>query len=178
MLDTQVLQTQPPHLPSLHVCLCVCVGVHMRALIRVLLCDPTDCGPQGSCFHGNFQARILQWVLISSSWPTDWTGVSYISWTGRWVLSTSAIHTVCYWCPNRIGRGKTGTEDHALGKYLSSIYYLYGFLKPFRVALSLSLFFLSSIGVCFFLPISLSRGLTSFIFYNYRPEKLPHTNRH
>ena len=135
--------SNPASSPALTACVCVWVGVgvHMRALIRVLLCGPTDCGPQGSCFHGNFQARILQWVLNSSSWPTDWTGVSYISWTGRRVLSTSAIHTVCYWCPNRVGRGKTGTEDHALGKYLSSIYYLYGFLKPFRVALSLSLFF-------------------------------------
>ena len=31
------------------------------------LCDPTDCGPPGSSVHGIFQARILEWVAISSS---------------------------------------------------------------------------------------------------------------
>ena len=42
------------------------------------LCDPMDCSPPGSCIHGIFQARILEWVAISlsrvSSWPRDWTG--------------------------------------------------------------------------------------------------------
>ena len=31
------------------------------------LCDPGDCGPPGSSVHGILQARILQWVAISSS---------------------------------------------------------------------------------------------------------------
>ena len=31
------------------------------------LCDPTDCSPPGSSFHGISQARILEWVAISSS---------------------------------------------------------------------------------------------------------------
>ena len=36
---------------------------------------PTDCSPPGSTVHGIFQARILEWVAISSSrgssWPRD-----------------------------------------------------------------------------------------------------------
>ena len=31
------------------------------------LCDPMDCSPQDSSVHGIFQARILEWVAISSS---------------------------------------------------------------------------------------------------------------
>ena len=31
------------------------------------LCDPMDCSPPGSSVHGVFQARILEWVAISSS---------------------------------------------------------------------------------------------------------------
>ena len=47
------------------------------------LCDPMDCSLTGSSFHGILQARILEWVAISSSrgssWPRDWTPVSSIS---------------------------------------------------------------------------------------------------
>jgi len=31
------------------------------------LCDPTDCSPPGSSVHGILQARILEWIAISSS---------------------------------------------------------------------------------------------------------------
>ena len=31
------------------------------------LCNPVDCNPSGSSVHGIFQARILEWVLISFS---------------------------------------------------------------------------------------------------------------
>ena len=30
-------------------------------------CDPMDCSPPGSSLHGILQARILEWVAISSS---------------------------------------------------------------------------------------------------------------
>ena len=44
------------------------------------LCHPKDCSPPGSSVHGIFQARILEWVAISSSrgssQPRDWTCVS------------------------------------------------------------------------------------------------------
>ena len=46
------------------------------------LCDPMDCSLPGSSAHGNFQARILEWVVISfsrlSSQPKDWIWVSHI----------------------------------------------------------------------------------------------------
>ena len=45
------------------------------------------CSPPGFSIHGIFQARILEWVSISSSrgssWPRDTTWISCI---GRWIL--------------------------------------------------------------------------------------------
>ena len=46
------------------------------------LWDPMDCSPPGSPIHGIFQARILEWVVISFSrrsfQPRDWAWVSRI----------------------------------------------------------------------------------------------------
>ena len=54
------------------------------------LWDPTDYSTPGSSIHGILQARILEWVAISSSCgfsrPTDWTHVSWIFCLGRWIL--------------------------------------------------------------------------------------------
>ena len=54
------------------------------------LCDPMDCGPSGSFVHGIFQARILEWIVISFSkesfWSRNWTYISCISCVSRWVL--------------------------------------------------------------------------------------------
>ena len=51
------------------------------------LCDPMDCCPPGSPVHGILQARILEWVAISScrrsSWPRDPT---HLSWISRQIL--------------------------------------------------------------------------------------------
>ena len=48
------------------------------------LCDLMDCSPSGSSVHGILQARILEWVAVSSSrgssWPGDWTRVPCGSW--------------------------------------------------------------------------------------------------
>ena len=53
------------------------------------LCDPMDYSPPGSSVHGILQARILEWVAISfsrgSSQPRDWTRISCVSCTGRWI---------------------------------------------------------------------------------------------
>ena len=47
------------------------------------LCDPMDCSPPGSAFHGILQAGILEWVAIlfsrGSSQPRDRTQVSCIA---------------------------------------------------------------------------------------------------
>ena len=62
---------------------CLCV------LSRVQLWDPVGCSPPGSSVPGS-QARILEWVAISSSrgssWPKDRTHVSFISCTSKRVL--------------------------------------------------------------------------------------------
>ena len=50
------------------------------------LCEPMDYSPPGSSVHGISQARILEWVAISSkgsSQPRDRTHVSCID---RWIL--------------------------------------------------------------------------------------------
>ena len=51
------------------------------------LCDPMDCNLPDSSVHGIFQARLLEWVAISSSRGfsrlRDQTHVSYI---GRQIL--------------------------------------------------------------------------------------------
>ena len=53
------------------------------------LCNPMDCSLPDSSVHGVLQARILEWVAISSSrgssQPRNWNHVSYI-WVGRQVL--------------------------------------------------------------------------------------------
>ena len=54
------------------------------------LCDPMDFRPPDSSVHGILQARILEWVVISSprssSRRSDRTCLSCISCIGRWVL--------------------------------------------------------------------------------------------
>ena len=54
------------------------------------VCDPMDCSLEGTTVHGMLHARILEWVAISSSkgssWPRDWTHVSYVSCIGKRVL--------------------------------------------------------------------------------------------
>ena len=50
------------------------------SVTRIKFCDPMDCSRPGSCVHRIFQARMLEWVAISSfrgsSWPRDQTCVS------------------------------------------------------------------------------------------------------
>ena len=52
------------------------------------LCDPEDCSPPGFFDHGLLQARILEWIAMpscrGSSWPRDWTWVSWIA--GRFFI--------------------------------------------------------------------------------------------
>ena len=70
---------------KLHWFVCVCVYVH--AQLCLTLCDLMDCSLPSSSIHGIFQARILEWVVISYckgySWPRDQTCVSCI---GRQIL--------------------------------------------------------------------------------------------
>ena len=54
------------------------------------LCDPMDCNLPGSSVHGILQAKILEWIAISSprgsSLPRDRICISYISCVCRWIL--------------------------------------------------------------------------------------------
>ena len=47
------------------------------------LCNPMDCSLPDSSVHGIFQARVLEWIAISSSrgssQPRDQTQVSHIA---------------------------------------------------------------------------------------------------
>ena len=60
--------------------ICCCCLV---AKSYLTLCNAMDCNPPGSSVHGILQARILEWVAIpfsrGSSWPRDWTQVSWVA---------------------------------------------------------------------------------------------------
>ena len=61
------------------VCVCVC----SVAQLFLTLCNTRDYSPPGSSVCGISQARILEWVAISSSrgssWPRDWTCLSCLA---------------------------------------------------------------------------------------------------
>ena len=69
----------------------VCPHVHILKCMRACsitkscsaLCNPMDCSPPGFSVHGILQARILEWVAVSSSRgfsrPRDWTWISCVS---------------------------------------------------------------------------------------------------
>ena len=59
----------------------------MHAQSYLTVCDSMDCSPTGTSVHGIFQARILEWVAISSSressQPRYLTQVSFAFCIGR-----------------------------------------------------------------------------------------------
>ena len=69
---------------------CVCMLKHLVVSDSL---QPLDCSLPGSSVHGISQARILEWVAISSSkgtsQPRDQTRVSCVSCSGRRIL--------CHW---------------------------------------------------------------------------------
>ena len=83
------------------VCLCVCAQSCLN------LCNPMDCSLPGSSVHEIFQAKILEWVAISSSrgssWPRDWTHVSWFSCIGKWILYHCAPWFKCLVFPAAAG---------------------------------------------------------------------------
>ena len=82
------------------------------------------CSLPGFSVHGILQARILEWVAVSSfrgsSWPRDRTHVSSFSCTGRRVL----YHSCCLgsptspvpWRNRRAGKGPRESPVGALGR--------------------------------------------------------------
>ena len=68
---------------------CVCLFSHLQLFVT-----PMDCSPSRFFVHGISEARLFEWVGISSEgsfWPRDWTHVSCISWIGRWILYHWAV---------------------------------------------------------------------------------------
>ena len=63
------------------------------------ICNPIDRNLPGSSVHGILQARILEWIVMpfsrGSSWPSDWTHISYISCISRRVLYHSYHLSAC-----------------------------------------------------------------------------------
>ena len=61
------------------------------AQLSPTLCHSMDCSSPGSSVHGISQARILEWVAISSSressWPTEGNNVTGVCCIGRRLLS-------------------------------------------------------------------------------------------
>ena len=70
------------------------VKVKSLGLVRLLRTDPMDCSPPGSSVCGILQARILEWVAISSSRrssrPKDQTPVSCIIL--HWQVESLPLH--------------------------------------------------------------------------------------
>ena len=66
----------------LHACVLSCIWLFSTPW--------TVCSPPGSFALGIFQARILEWVAISSSrgcsWPKDWAHITWISCIDRQIL--------------------------------------------------------------------------------------------
>ena len=64
------------------------------------LCHPVDCSPPGSSVRGILQARILEWVAISSSrgsnTPLDTCTISFYPFLYWWTLFLSALRENCF----------------------------------------------------------------------------------
>ena len=79
-VTTTSINVQKPSIPisSLHVYVC--------ARFCPTLCDPRGCRPRNRIFP----AKVLEWVVIcscrGSSWPSDWTLISYVSCILRQIL--------------------------------------------------------------------------------------------
>ena len=68
-------QLHVTHCPHPRWCMCAC-WVPMSGPI---LCNPLDCGLPGSSVHGISQARVLEWVEISSCRGSSWIRYQAIS---------------------------------------------------------------------------------------------------
>ena len=81
-----------------HVCM------YANVLSHVPLCDPLDSSLPGSSIHEISQARILEWVAISSSrgsFPLrDWTHLSYVSCIADAFFTYWAIKEASGWQRN------------------------------------------------------------------------------
>ena len=77
----------PPHVGS-----CWYVRACSAAQLCLTLCNPMGCSPPDSSVLGILQARVLEWIAISSSggssWPRDQIWVSCVSCTAGRFFTT------------------------------------------------------------------------------------------
>ena len=92
ILRTELSETLARHRYLVHAKSCLTLG------------NPMDCSLPASFIHEIFQARILEWVAISSSGGSsqsrDQTHVSCVSCNGRWVDSLPLSHQGFELVPN------------------------------------------------------------------------------
>ena len=92
--------------PGWHL-ICACVLGSLQSCS--VLWDPKDCSPPGSSVHGILQARILEWVAISSSRGSSQGSNPRLTsaCTGRWFFTTRAT-----WCNFRGRDRRHGGEQN------------------------------------------------------------------
>ena len=75
--------------------------------------DPMDCSLPGSSVHGNFQARVLEWVAISfSTQVKQLTSKDYLSSNADGGLVAKSYLTLC----NPIDCSPPGCSVHGLSR--------------------------------------------------------------
>lgn len=126
-LDTQVLQTQPPHRPS-PACVYVC-GCALRN-VQSLFCTPIDYSPR-LLFLWNFWKNNLLGSLFSP--PIHWSNCVSTSPERRWFFPL--VPPISYLTDAPIELGEEKQAQKIMPWEVSLQYlYLWSFLKPFRVA--------------------------------------------
>ena len=92
-------------------CCCCCCSV-AQSLSRVwFFCDPKYCSLPGSSVHGLSQARILEWIAISS--PGDLPNPGYVAVNEDLFICSYTIHWI----------GISGTDFFALRNWIKKYYF-------------------------------------------------------
>ena len=92
--------------------MCAC----MHAQSCPTLCDPMDHGSPSSSVHRIFQARILEWVAISSSGNLPNTGIEPMSpaLAGRFFTTEPPGKPLNWWTGNNLGYKSTTQQNWQL----------------------------------------------------------------
>ena len=97
MAWTPIIPVRGPNRICFQIGLVKCMHACSVAQSYLTLCDHMDYSPPGSSVHGILQARILDWVAVSScrvsSQPRDQTCISLL--IGRPFFMTSATWEAC-----------------------------------------------------------------------------------
>ena len=104
--EQQTTEGRLMEVPNLHVqshLIYMCASAHSAVST---LCDSTDYSPPGSSVHGIFQARILEWVAISSSRGIFSSRGNYLLCLLHWQVDSLPLShlgsIIWYVCPPQI----------------------------------------------------------------------------